>query len=76
MNTDTLKLRRVGIDTYHENVEYLHRNGEIYRVEDFQALSKINICIDNKRILTVLNVVTDNSIISPDGLGLSLQFNL
>jgi len=72
MSTDTLKLRRVGIDTYHENVAYLHRDCEIYRVEGFQALSKIKICIDNKLILAVLNVAADNSIISPDELGLSI----
>ena len=37
----TLKLRRIAIDTYRENVAYLHRDCEVYRAEGFQALSKV-----------------------------------
>lgn len=29
MNNQTLKLRRIAIDTYHENVAYLHRECEV-----------------------------------------------
>jgi thymidine phosphorylase len=35
----TLQLRRVAIDTYKENVAYLHRDCHLYRSEGFQALS-------------------------------------
>lgn len=66
-----LKLRRLGIDTYRENVAYLHRDCEIYRAEGFQALSKVNICADDRHILAVLNVVDDSKIVSPNDLGLS-----
>ncbi len=41
METTTLTLRRVAIDTYRENVAYLHRDCELYRSEGFQALNKI-----------------------------------
>jgi thymidine phosphorylase len=67
----TLQVRRLGIDTYHENVAYLHRDCELYRAEGFQALSKVKICVDGKRILAVLNVVDDHSIVNPTDLGLS-----
>ncbi len=67
----TLKLRRLGIDTYRENVVYLHRECEIYRAEGFQVLSKVKICADGRRILAVLNVVDDDSIVTPTDLGLS-----
>ena len=67
----TLKLRRLGIDTYRENVAYLHRECEIYRAEGFQALSKVEICADGRRILAVLNVVDDDNIVTPADLGLS-----
>ncbi|MDH3386859.1 MAG: thymidine phosphorylase family protein [Gammaproteobacteria bacterium] len=67
----TLELRRLGIDTYRENVVYLHRECELYRAEGFQALSKVKICADNRRILAVLNVVDDESIVMPTQLGLS-----
>lgn len=68
-----LKLRRVAIDTYHENVAYLHRNCEIYRAEGFQALSKIEIQANGQRIIAVLNVVDDEAIVCPDELGLAEQ---
>ena len=61
MNNPTLKLRRVAIDTYHENVAYLHRECAVYRAEGFQALSKILISANGQRILAVLNVVDDFS---------------
>lgn len=68
---ETLKLRRLGIDTYRENVAYLHRECEVYRAEGFQALSKVEICADGRHILAVLNVVDDDRIVTPDVLGLS-----
>lgn len=68
---ETLKLRRLGIDTYRENVVYLHRECEVYRAEGFQALSKVKICADGQRIIAVLNVVDDESIVTPTDLGLS-----
>ncbi len=70
-NKETLKLRRLGIDTYRENVAYLHRDCELYKAEGFQALSKVKICTDGKRILAVLNIVDDDSIVSATDLGLS-----
>ncbi len=67
----TLALRRVAIDTYRENVAYLHRQCELYRAEGFQALSKVEIHANGKRILAVLNVVDDVALVGPDELGLS-----
>jgi len=66
-----LKLTRLGIDTYRENVAYLHRDCEVYRAEGFQALSKVEVCADGRRILAVLNVVDDADIVPLDALGLS-----
>jgi thymidine phosphorylase len=71
LKNDKLHLRRVGIDTYRENVAYLHRDCAVYRAEGFQALSKIEVCANGNRILAVLNVVDDSSIVSPEELGLS-----
>lgn len=69
----SLKLRRVAIDTYRENVAYLNRDCEIYRAEGFQALSKIEIQANGNTILALLNVVDDESIVAPGELGLSEQ---
>lgn len=71
MPPSTLALRRVGIDTYRENVAYLHRDCAIYRAEGFQALSKVEVRANGGRILATLNVVDDPGIVGCDALGLS-----
>ncbi len=74
MSTTTLALRRVAIDTYHENVAYLHRDCPLYRAEGFQALTKIAIDSDHRTpLIAVLNVVDDGAIIGTEELGLSAQ---
>jgi len=69
--TSALSLRRVAIDTYRENVAYLHRDCAIYRAEGFQALSKIEVRANGRHILASLNVVDDQSIVGCHELGLS-----
>lgn len=74
MAIDKLKIRPIGIDTYHENVAYMHRDCELYRAEGFQALSKIEIRNGtDKPVLAVLNVVDDSSIVTPGELGVAIQ---
>ena len=71
VKTNGLKLRRVAIDTYHENVAYLHRDCAVYRAEGFQALSKVEVKANGREILATLNVVDDTSIVGCDELGVS-----
>ncbi len=68
-----LTLRQVAIDTYRENVAYMHRECGIYRAEGFQALSKIEVSANGNTILAMLNVVDDDSLVAPGELGLSEQ---
>ena len=68
-----LSLRRVAIDTYRENVAYLHRDCDVYRAEGFQALSKVEVRANGQRILATLNVVEDPRIVQPHELGLSID---
>lgn len=67
----TLALRRVAIDTYRENVAYLHRDCAVYRAEGFQALSKVEVRANGRCILATLNVVDDEAIVGCRELGLS-----
>ena len=72
----TLAIKRIAIDTYRENVAFLHRDCPMYRTEGFQALSKVEVTAENgegKRLLAVLNVVDDTSIVNIEELGLSEQ---
>lgn len=72
---NTLQLRRVAIDTYKENVAYLHRDCRLYRSEGFQALSKVEISGESggRAVLATLNVVDDAAITTPAQLGLSQE---
>lgn len=72
-HNETLKLRRVAIDTYRENVAYMHRDCEFYRAEGFQALTKVEVRANGNRIFAVLNVVDDEKIVGLCELGLSEQ---
>lgn len=68
-----LKLRKIAIDTYKENVAYLHRDCPLYRSEGFQALNKIEIRDGQEKppVIAVLNMVDSESILATDELGLS-----
>lgn len=70
-NSMHLVLRPVAIDTYRENVAYLHRDCAVYRAEGFQALSKVEVRTNGHHILATLNVVDDTSIVGCGEVGLS-----
>jgi len=67
----TLTIRRVGIDTWRENVAYLHRDCPVVRAAGFQALSKVTVQANGASIAAVVNVVDDHRIVAPCDLGLS-----
>jgi thymidine phosphorylase len=68
-----LTLKRIAIDTYRENVAFLSRRCAVYRPEEFQAVSRIEVGRDGRRILASLNIVDDEQILGPRELGLSEQ---
>ena len=69
--SSSLTARKVGIDTYRENVVYLRRDCPVYRAEGFQALSKVAVSANSHTILAVLNVVDDARVVGETELGLS-----
>ena len=71
MTTAQLQIRRVGIDTWRENVAYLHRTCPVVRAAGFQALAKVEVQANGRTILAVLNVVDDERIVGVCELGLS-----
>jgi thymidine phosphorylase len=66
-----LAARRIGIDTYRENVVYLRRDCPVVRAEGFQALAKVQVQAGARSILAVLNVVDDARLLGECELGLS-----
>ncbi len=63
----------MAVDTYRENVAYLHRDCEIYRAEGFQALAKVEVRANGRRVLATLNVVDDPRIVRCNEIGLSIH---
>ena len=75
MDDPILRIRRIGIDTFRENVAYLHRDCPVVRAAGFQALSKVSVTVrcgeTRSSLLAVLNVVDDAALLAPCDLGLS-----
>jgi thymidine phosphorylase len=65
-----LRLRRLGIDTYHEAVIYMREDCHICRSEGFEALSRILIKHNSRSIIATLNVVKDG-LLAPGEAALS-----
>jgi len=55
----SLRLRRIGIDTYQEPVVYMRRDCHVCRAEGFQAQTRVQLRFDGRAIVATLNVVGD-----------------
>lgn len=73
-----LQVKRIGIDTYGENVAFLSAHCKDYKSENFSSLNKIEVVSKNsngmeRRIMATLNIVENGDILSPNALGLSVS---
>lgn len=68
-----LKLRRIGLDIYRENVAILARCCLPYRAEEFEALNKVEIHHDGGHSFATLMISDDPQIVGPEELGLTQQ---
>lgn len=66
-----MKLRRVPIDTYKENVAFMRKDCPLCRSQGFRALSKVRISAGDKELTAVLNV-SELPFIRHDEIGLCL----
>jgi thymidine phosphorylase len=53
----TLRLRRLGIDTYQEPVLYMHSDCPVCRSEGFEAQSRVELHVNGRTVVATLNVV-------------------
>ena len=66
----TLKLRRLGIDTYTEPVLFMNRDCHIFRSEGFEARARVKVRLRSREVIATLQVVGSN-LIAVDEAGLS-----
>ena len=67
-----LTLKRLGIDSYNENIAYVARDCTVFRPDQHRALKKVSVRgEDGREILASLAIVDDLSIVGPGDLALS-----
>lgn len=66
----TLRLRRVGIDTYQEPVIYMRADCHVCRSEGFESQSRVRVRTKTSEIIATLNV-THSDLLKPGEAGLS-----
>lgn len=67
---NTLLARRFAIDTYHENVVYMHHQCPISHAEGFEAQSRLELSAGGQVIIATLNVVMGD-LLGVEHIGLS-----
>lgn len=66
-----LRLRKIAVDAYPENMAFLSRRCTAYRAEDFRILKKIEISGSGRTLLASLMIADDGEILAGDELGLA-----
>lgn len=66
-----LKLKSVPIDTWRENICFLHKDSTGFRSDDYLGSGKVDVLNDKVSIRAKINVVTGLNLIRPDEIGLS-----
>lgn len=70
ISKNTLRVRRLGIDTYSKPVIYMRHDCHICKSEGFEALSRVSVSTDKETIIASLNIV-NNELLNPGEIGLS-----
>ncbi len=68
-----LSLKHVAVNSFNENIAYIHRDCAAYKVDDVQTLTKVEIHGGVKPVYAFLQVVDDARIVKPDELGLNSE---
>jgi thymidine phosphorylase len=66
-----LNIRRVNLDTGHENVVVISRRSRALRAEIFRAFSRVELQRDSKVLLATLLITDDDTLVGPGEIGLS-----
>lgn len=68
-----LSLKHIAVNSFNENIAYIHRDCSAYKVDDVQTLTKVEIHGGVKPIYAFLQVVDDAKLVKPDELGLNTE---
>ncbi len=68
-----LSLKYVAINSFNENIVYLHKDCDAYKVDDIKHITKIEVHGGAEPISAFLEIVEDESIVHPRQLGMNKQ---
>ena len=68
-----LSLKYVAINSFNENIVYLHKDCDNYKVDDIKDVTKIEIHGGAEPVGAFLEIVDNESIVSPRQLGVNKQ---
>lgn len=66
----TLRVKRLGIETYKEAIVYLHRNCHICRAEGFESHTRVSVTLGSHSIVATLNII-NSDLLEDNEVGLS-----
>lgn len=66
-----LSLKYVPINSFNENIVYLHRDCEAYGIDDIKNITRIEVHGGASSLYAFLEVVDDDNIVAPNELGLN-----
>ncbi len=67
----TLRLKRLGIDTYKEPIIFMRDDCHVCRAEGFESLARIRVTLDDRVLVATLNKVRGNGMLETGEAGLS-----
>ena len=66
-----LSLKHIAISSFNENIVYLHRDCDTYKIDDIKNITKVEIHGGSTPVYAFLEVVDDVSIVAPNEIGLN-----
>ncbi len=68
-----LRLKRIGLQTFGENVAFLSTRCRTHKPEAFASLNKVEVSGNARRIMATLNIVENGDLLDAESLGLSIS---
>ena len=66
-----LKLKHIPVKSFGENIAYIYKDCALYKVDDLNKVTKLEIHKGNKTIYAFLQIVAEEGVLAADEIGLN-----